>query len=394
MPSPPLLVDQVSIGSTNTESLLISKQVGGKMLFTDNDILLGILLKKLSGLSLDNTVLVGAGSGADFTNISDALAAAPTTASSLNPYMILVFPGTYLENLIIDKDGIILQALGKVSVISQADLDTLSITMGVSTTPLYCYVSGVSFNNSWDNRACLSIIGDANTTLGGNLIEIKNCNFEATGLGTYCVQASTMNNLKISGCTALGSVTSSSFYVEQCASIEISDFRESEVGLTLLYNSTLDIPSIATSSYALKSCQYYTLVSSLIGVGSLSLLDTDILTSVALSGDRSVACSRCSLEQLQINDTTSVTSRNSYLGTIAGSPTASLEMDKFVGQTTIVASTTVVVPLEVPTIDNQFIVTISHSFPGVTYSIVNTSVDFTITFSSAQTGAIDYMINR
>lgn len=390
--SPPLKIDQLSISPTNTETLLIQKGTGGNLLFTDESISGGITLKKLSGISMDNLISVGVGNGSDFTSIQDAIDEAPTTSTAANPTLILIYSGTYSENIVIDKDGLVFIGVGRVILNAANDDDTVLIQEGVSTIPLISYFENISFGNEYDGRACFRVLGENGTTLGLNGIKLSNCSFVGTGLGTYCVRAHLLNSLTIQDCDCIGSVISTTITVSQCADLQVNNLMNGP-DLALSYNNTLDIPSVATSSYSVRNSNLGNLTTVLTGLGEL---DMERLTTanVTVDGNRAYTMLDCYSAILQVNGTVTVDSKGSRYTSISGSPTAVLDIDNLQDSVNFTAEATKIVTFSVPTSNTNYMILTSHPFVGEKEGVTKTTTGFTIDFSSPQTGTVDYLIRR
>ena len=118
MPQDPLLVDQISIDPSQAGTRLISASVGGQLQFEDPNTGGPLTLSQFSGIgTIAGVRVVGqSGSGAQYTSIQQAHDAIPSTSSITNPWLILVMPGVYTENVVIYRDGVFLTGLGGVTI--------------------------------------------------------------------------------------------------------------------------------------------------------------------------------------------------------------------------------------------------------------------------------------
>ena len=110
MAQPPFKTDVLQIEPAATGTRTISRDPTiGELRFVDPSFPAGVVLADLVGIqTITNTSVVGTGGGAQFTTIQNAIDALPDDGSSTNPYVILLFPGTYNEKLTISKDGVVL----------------------------------------------------------------------------------------------------------------------------------------------------------------------------------------------------------------------------------------------------------------------------------------------
>jgi hypothetical protein len=389
---PPLKVDQISISPAVGETLLIGKATGGNLLFSDQSILSGITLKSLSGLNLTNLITVGVGSGSNYTTIQAAINAAPTTSTATNPTLICIYSGTYNEILTVDKNGLVFVGIGRVVINAPSDSDTILIEEGVSTVPLFCHFENIIFANSYDARSCFKILGVDGTTLGQDIITLSNCYFLATGLGTYCLNASILNSLRLLNCDCSGSIVSTSIFISQCAMLEVIGLL-SGTDIALSYNNTSDIPSIITSTYSLLDSRFNNLTCVLIGEGLL-YMEKLVTNNVIFDGNRAYTLIDCYGVLLQPNGTVTVNSKGSSYTLNNGTPTATVDIDNIQGSVSFTAETTKIVSFEVPTSNTDYMVLTSHPFVGEKEGVVKTVNGFTVEFSSNQTGTVDYLVRR
>ena len=104
--------------------------------------------------------------------------AVPLTSSAVQPNVILLTPGVYQENLTIDKDGVALIGLGKVTLKNSGVSSTVTIQPGVgigSSDFSYARVSLLRMTSV--GQDCVSITGVAATTLGSDELKFEFCTF-------------------------------------------------------------------------------------------------------------------------------------------------------------------------------------------------------------------------
>ena len=108
MPQPNFQVDGLRIEPGSGQTLTITRDAAtGSLRFTDAVVTGGINLSSLAGLgTIAGVLVVGAsGTGAQYTTVQSAIDAVPASASLSDPYVVLVMPGVYSENLVIEKAG-------------------------------------------------------------------------------------------------------------------------------------------------------------------------------------------------------------------------------------------------------------------------------------------------
>ena len=114
MAQSPFLADQLQIEPGSSGTRLINMAAGGELQFQDPDIT-AVLLKNLVGVrNITDVFVVGSGDGAAYSSIQDAFDAVSNSSSSSSPSLVLVYPGTYTENLVLQKDGAYVLVVGDV----------------------------------------------------------------------------------------------------------------------------------------------------------------------------------------------------------------------------------------------------------------------------------------
>jgi len=161
MAQPNTLIDVLQIEPGSGDLLTIDRDsADGSLRFIDAVLPSGKLLRELVGINnIEGLYLVGrAGDGATYTSIQDALNAVPTTSSAADPSVVLVMPGTYTENLVIEKDGVYLIGEGAVLTNGIADA-TVAVQTGPSSTPRTLVMRGLQITNTEDGEECIKIDG-------------------------------------------------------------------------------------------------------------------------------------------------------------------------------------------------------------------------------------------
>jgi hypothetical protein len=170
MPQPPFLVDQIQIEPGSSGTRLISRDVSGSLRFQDPSVTL--LLSQMAGArNITGVFVVGrAGFGAPYTSIQDALDAIPSSSSESSPSLVMVYPGTYAENLKIQRDGVTIFGIGDVTVSNSGVSHTVEISSAVSSTPKSVRLQGLKITNNAASKFCVSILGADTFATGSFLI--------------------------------------------------------------------------------------------------------------------------------------------------------------------------------------------------------------------------------
>jgi hypothetical protein len=222
MPQPPFLLDSLQVAPGSGDTITISRDAPtGSLRFLDSVVSLGVNLSDLVGIrNVTGVLVVGrGGGGSQFTSIQDALDAIPTSSDINSPYLVLVLPGVYSENLVLDKDGVSLVGLGGV-VLTSISGDTISIKSSISATPKNVLIRGVRVENPNNGGSCVRVLGAdtfASATLTvnnsplavGDVVVIDGTNLT----GVIGARTSGANNFSVSG------VTTDAIAAEICSAI-------------------------------------------------------------------------------------------------------------------------------------------------------------------------------
>jgi len=171
MAQSPLLVDAVQIEPGASGTRLIERDTAtGGLAFSDAEITTAVLLSQLVGFrAITGVFVVGrAGSGAQYTAIQDALDAVPDSSSAAAPSLVLITAGVYTENVVIQKDGVVLHGLGGAKISNSGDDETVTVSASLDTTPLSVVLRGLEIENDQDGRSCVRILG-ADTFASGTV---------------------------------------------------------------------------------------------------------------------------------------------------------------------------------------------------------------------------------
>lgn len=413
MAQDPLQVDALQVnGDTSTGSRRIEavnsagNPEDGAMLLLDAQVPTGIKLADLAGLQqVANVYLVGLSGlgvskesdGTAYNTIQAALDAITVAKTADDPALVLVAPGLYTENLTVEKDGIEIRGLGRVVIRNSGVADTITVTSGLGT-PLGFRLRDVRVENTADARACVLLDGGIGSTIGTEVIELINVDLVATGIGTFQLDADTVNNVRIVGGNWEGGSSTSVCRVLQCASLEVEGVSNANRFL-LGYDSGGDIPSLVTSEYSLQDVDLAdTLVSDLDGVGSLEVRDS-VVGDTTLNGDRPVRMRDVETGTLTLNDTVALTFIGGTHGALAGAAGSSMAEAHIDGELTYAATASESFVFDAPQPDVDYNVLIEvENVPAAATDIPapqnKTTTGFDIDFGAAQTQTVRFSVTR
>ena len=500
MPQPPFKTDVLQIEPGSGDTLTISRDsTDGSLRFVDAVITGGVTLKELvSTKNITGLATVGAGEGAEYATIQEAIDA--TTAT---PAVVLINPGTYSENIKIEKDGLYLVGVGAVTLTNAVDEPTVAINGNLTTTPTLCRLQNLRIENTAIAGNCVRIIGavyaegtatvntaplaagdtltiggttltgvggtrtsglndfavngltvdavateiaaalndganaftglvtatvvagvitlraiapgtggnattlvavttpaggitvsaatlaggtdGSGTTVGSDRIEIIDCDLIASGVGGFQVFSSVANFIRVQGGTWRGSASTSSAFVTQTAAFRCFGV-EYVNNLDFSYDSGGTIPSDITNVYQVENCGAVgTILTNLIGVGSLELADLPSTGTLTFGGDRSFTATHCRLGTLLLSDTVAVKLIECSRGaatTAAGTPT--LEESVFTGSVTWPGAAAV--PFAFSVLQPDLLYSVHMESPGV--GLVPTiTAKTTASFTASSTAA-------
>jgi len=393
MTQAPFQVDVLQVEPGSGQTLKITRDAPtGSLRFWDAMIPLGINLSDIASLNAITGVLVvgRAGSGAKYLTIQSAINAIPSTASVTNPYMILCFPGIYLENLVIDKDGVSIVAVGPASIVAVSATPTVTIKAGLLTTPLVALFQGIKIQTSFIGLECVLVQGGPGSAVANGGIVFKDCNFAALGAGGYTVRADTVNSVALYGCRTDESVPSATQKVTQCASYLVSGGTVPPTQMD--YDTGLPPPLTAGSAYSVEGGRTVGVLSStLVNAGSLKILGCLSVGNVTLNGNRTGLIQSSTVGNLSIGGTSAMTLVSSKRGTVAG--TGTLEESGVTGSTSFVASLSEVVVFSVPRPNANYAVLLDTGVAAASAVILKTAAGFTIAFGAIQTTTVYWTIS-
>jgi hypothetical protein len=208
MTQPAFKIDQLQLEPGSSGTRLLRRASDGSLELVDPSAVAGITLSNLAGLkTVGNTILVGkSGLGVHHTSIQAALDSVPVNSGPTNPYLILVFPGVYNEDLTIVRDRVVIQGLGNpilsptVTVPNDAGADhAILIEAGLGSEPLSTVLRGLVLTNPHNNKACVRINGTGDVGLDG--IWISDCQLLATASGgNQTISALDANDILVHNC--------------------------------------------------------------------------------------------------------------------------------------------------------------------------------------------------
>ena len=360
------------------------KPDSGDVLFTDESYPGGVTLKELSGLNPVGRVLTVGSGPSSFATISEALEAAPNS-SRANPTAIFVFPGTYAENVVVEKDGIVLVGFG--ATISPSTGDCLSIRASVSTTPRFFSIRGFRFSVP-ASRVGVKATGASGSRVGLDGIEVHDCHFTARGVGARVFSLQTICRFSARGLTGEWDY-SPTCLASQVASVSVVDS---------------DIPSLQVDHQSDLASPFET------GC-SVSLLRTQVHgdTQSTISGDGDSTCRSCSFLgdvsilggrlwsffHSTISGDLSVTSSGAYFensrvrGGISGTGSCAYP---FSGSEVFDSDTTKLVALPVPFPNDDYSVVLETGTLSPSAVTDKTQSGFRISFPSSQSLSVRWSI--
>lgn len=325
MAQPPFLTDVLQIEPASGDVLTIERDpLDGSLLFKDALVPDGLRLSDLAGLnSIQNVSFVGvSGPGATYNTIQEALDNVPATSSIDNPSLILVGPGTYSENLTLEKDGVFLIGLGSVRLEAALAASTLKISPTVTTTPLGCHVENFTLANAFDGEACVELDGTADLTLLSEGLTLAYVNLESTGAGGYTILSALTNRVTVLGGTWGNSSSTSSLSFTQTAALTLQDIAE--VGdLNISYTTlTPPIPSVYSADYRLTTLGKVGDVAASLGfLGTFDMTGCTDVGHVVLGGNRTFDFTASRIGNLTLNDTVTAQLLSTSLLVVTGTGT-------------------------------------------------------------------------
>lgn len=154
----PTRIDQIDIEPGATGTRRINRASDGSLQFTDPSVV-ATLLSLVGIRNITGLYIVGTGDGAPYTTIQEALDAIPDTSSPTEPSIVLVGPGDYAENLVINKDGVYIFGLGRPRITAAAAGPTISIEDTALSTPENVVLQNLIVRNTTAADVCIAVTG-------------------------------------------------------------------------------------------------------------------------------------------------------------------------------------------------------------------------------------------
>jgi hypothetical protein len=410
---PPFKVDQLQIqpGSPGFRGLQMAPD--GNLLFVDPAFPNGLELAQIATGATPNVFVVGpGGSGAQYNTIQSALDAVPSTSSPTNPYVIVIAPGVYHENLNLIRDGVTLMAWSSDTVNitplqtahnGSGATNTLTIQAGGGTVPTSCQLIGLFITNPHDGYACVRVIGGgASTVLSTGLTIIGGALAATSDIG-YAVWGTASGPVNCEGVVFTGSggvlLQNMSFSTDKGNLPPVSAVFDSTGTLFPVPSGTTAFFLSANGSYVpsgFSQNPYIAVAVSANGGASFSKCDMgDVnvsLTASTSSGNFRLAS--CTLGNLTVAGPVSVDLiGTSMYGTISGSGGVALANTRQKGTVTFSSSSSQSVTLPLPFANSAYSVRLEMgnsvaSVPGVTSKSTS---GFTIVFGSGVSVPISWI---
>lgn len=394
MSQQPVKAESIQIDPAMSGSRLINSNADESLQFVDPFVTAKLL--DLAGLNLTGGVYtVGkSGYGAKYGTVSDAIADIPVTSTVYDPAVIMVFPGLYEEDVVIEKSGISIVGVGPVTIRSLTATHSIVVQSSVVSTPEYLQLKGLRIENSNNGKACIHILGASGSTVGLNEIVVDDCDLIASGVGSYQILADTSNHIRVRGGNLSGS-SSSLVKIVQCHEFSMSGVGEIR-SLQFEYDTTDPVPNQSGSSYRVNdSVIDGNILSNLSGAGTLTLSGISSVNQskgdITAVGDTSVTVVSCRIRDITMTGPSVVVS-NSYRRNVTGTGTYSEDVVE--GSISFLASSSeaYLFPIEGP--DDQFIVVCDCDVDFPVKITNKLSTGFTAGFAAPQTGTVSFRAMR
>lgn len=394
---------EVDNGGPGTKTITEDSSTGS-ILLTDNQVT-SLPLYTIPGLQqVDRVFVVGeGGSGVSkdgntqLTTIQSAVDAVPATASPTDRYLILIAAGTYVENVLVEKDGIRFYGLGGVVVRNSGAGPTFRFR-GAAAVPTSGRLENLRIENTADGEACVRIDGGAGSTVANDEIRVQNCDLVASGVGGFQVHAIECNNIRVHECNSEGSSVTSEHRFYQCATVQIIGCRNGQI-LNASYDTGATIPATAGSSFVVRNSDWAG-AATMVWTGAGSWVSSNSTYGVAtIGGNQTAALDHVTTASFTINDTTDVTAPNCSLGTVSAAVGATLTQTLTRGEVTFTASATETVSFVASMPDTDYTVTLDSDLVPTAFTDIprvasRTTAGFDISFGAAQTTVVRYAIAR
>lgn len=237
--------------------------------------------------------------------------------------------------------------------------------------------------------------GGLGSLLGADGIEINGCVLQATGIGTRQIIADSVNFVRVTGGTWLGSASTSVAVVAQTASFAVDNVawvNEIEVA----YDTGLPEPASSGDGWSLRNVgRAGTVLVNLIGSGSTLISNCPVVGHTTHNGDRTFRAVGSGFSNMLIEDTVAATLVNCTRGTVGGVGAGTLRETMLVGTVVFVASASEAVSFDVSQPDDGYTVVLDVPTVAVTAAVTSrTAAGFTVETSVPCTGNINFVVLR
>ena len=388
----PFLIDQVQIEPGTTGTRLIRRKTSDNSLEFSDGVAGAFSLKQLTGINLTGLVTVGAGAGAQYTTIQDAVNALPAGAV---PYTILVYPGTYAETVTIQRTNVTIVGLGFPTVV-QSSGSTLIVQAGGGSIPYKLTIQGIDFDNSDVAAACVRIIGGAASSVGLYGIELIDCNLEHDAGGGKTLWATSMCKLILRRCTLGGNDAIAT--ISDCGEVYLYG-PDGLGGYDFSFDSGGTLPVVTTGDYRVSGADFGPslldpiMSVTLTGGGSFGLTDCLVSGNVTFDGDQDFFVSGSTVGNVVINTTAAVRSSGTTRGTLTAAAGATLAENLQYGVANFVGDTFKAIVFGAQQPDVNYMISLEPNNHG-TYISARSVSGFTITAGGVTTADVPWTLTR
>ncbi len=420
MPQPPILADQLQIEPGSSGSRLVRRAADGSLEFVDPLNPSGITVSQLAGLqAVTNVSVVGkAGTGAQYTTVQAALNAVPANSTRINPYLILVMPGVYTEDLTVNRDGVhiigigrpILQSALEATPNAVGNAHTLTVAAGEGTIPLTVHLENFTITNAHDDKAAVRVVGGAASTLLTDGLRLRNCFLEGNAAGgNYPLWASTAGAVFLNDCSCTGANNLETVLIEEMSSCVLKAVAMASA-FSFRYEVGQPEPSGGPGYLYIARCTDFGVDTNLIpavsidcdgdGTSELRQVTMSLASRIQYSGGESHSAEDCSLGVLSLLETpTLLASKTRFQSILAANANAKLQRDVITGTAVFAGDATKAVTFDVPlqtgnTYDVQVELPSRPVNDETAWVTGKTTTGFSINFQTAQTFTVGWRITR
>ena len=403
MPQNPFQADQFQIEPSSGDTLTISRDTtDGSLKFVDALVLGGVTLSSIMGLqTLSNVFVVGNSLvGASHTTITSALASVPANSSATNPHLIIVTGGIYQEDIVIEKDGVVIMGIGYVLIESATATDTITIQEN-TTVPTFAILKDLHIKNVNASQSCVRIIGGVTSTVASNSISLTNCHFLASASG-YPIRTSSVGKVTLSGGSMKLSNASAFCLVEETAEFSMLGVSDT-TAMQMDFDNTGVLPSVSGSYYRILDCNFNAnstvanaISATLSGLGSILISNVSDCGNLLLDGDRTITAINSIVQNIATASTANVVLTDCKRATLSG--TGTLSESKSYGSLTFLASASETFTFGMDQTDLNYLVLIENdrgsADTDVAFVSAKTLGSVTISFIGAVSKSVSFLILR